>query len=75
MSEHAGFPINWALSTGKGNISTHPLYIKYAYTPLGVLLKADVQTDLAEVSAKEENQWIMAYLTNLIRTLIVLEAI
>ena len=62
-----GFPINWAMGTGAGNISTHPLYIKYNSQALGdvdlVVLKADIESSPLSF----QTQYIQAYLVSLYR--------
>jgi len=65
----AGYPINWAASTGNRRLMEHPLYIKYNSTTFADMNPVDVKTDLSNVLATADNAEICAYLSWLIRTL------
>ena len=62
-----GYPINWAANPNDLALTRHPLYVKYNQTPIGTILKADVQTDLAAILPTTGSAQICAYLSWLIR--------
>ena len=65
----AGYPINWAASTGNRVLMEHPLYIKYNSTSFANINVVDVKTDLSNVLATADNAEVCAYLSWLIRTI------
>lgn len=67
-----GYPINWAMGTGKDNIRNHPAFEKYAFTNLGSISVPDLQQTLAGLQYNTENQAIASYLGNLLRLCILI---
>ena len=70
----SGFDINWSSPMGNTKLFTHPLYIKYNNQPFGQIDRNDVVTDLAGVLATAGSDEICAYLSWLIRTILLMEA-
>ena len=63
-----GFPINWAMGMGAGNISTHPLYIKYNSINLGDVVLLELKADIEASPLSFQTQYIQAYLVSLYRS-------
>jgi hypothetical protein len=61
-----GYEINWSANAGDP-VLTHPLYQKYADTPLGQLLLPNVQNDLAGAIAAKDTAAVINYLSWVIR--------
>ena len=70
----SGFDINWSSPMGNTKLFTHPLYIKYNNKRFGQIDRNDVVTDLAGVLATAGSDEICAYLSWLIRTILLMEA-
>jgi len=68
----AGYPINWASSTGNRRLMENPLYVKYASSSFANITAVDVKADLNGVMATAESAEICAYLSWLLRTLALL---
>ncbi|MEE2648053.1 MAG: hypothetical protein VYA57_04815 [Candidatus Thermoplasmatota archaeon] len=68
----AGYPINWAASTGNRVLMQNPLYVKYSNSTFANIVAADVKADLNGVLATAESAEICAYLSWLLRTLALL---
>ena len=64
-----GTPINWDISPGNTSVLLHPLYQKYATTPISEITAAApvLKTDLGLVIPTQENAPIIAYLSWLVR--------
>ena len=62
-----GFPINWAMGTGRGNIKLQPLYIKYNNAIIQTININVLKADLGALIYTEETQYVAAYLANLLR--------
>jgi len=64
-----GTPINWDISPGNTSVLLHPLYQKWATTPID-MITADLpilQADLGFIIPTQENAPIIAYLSWLVR--------
>ena len=70
----SGFDINWTPPIRKATLFNHPLYIKYNNRIFGQIDRNDVVTDLAGVLATAGSDEICAYLSWLIRTILLMEA-
>lgn len=70
----SGFEINWSSPMGNAKLFNHPLYIKYNNKRFGLIDRNDVVTDLAGVLATAGSDEICAYLSWLIRTILLMES-
>jgi len=70
----SGFDINWSSTGGNSKLFNHQLYIKYNNQIFGTIDRNEVVTDLTGVMATAASDEICAYLSWLIRTILLLEA-
>ena len=61
-----GWDINWSANAGDP-VLLHPLYQKYANTPIGNIILPALQADLAGAIAQRETAAVISYLSWLIR--------
>jgi len=71
----SGYPINWAMGTGRDDIRNHPAFEKYAFKDIADIDPSDVKASLGLVQYNTENQAIAAYLSNLLRIIILLSEV
>ena len=67
----AGYPTYWSPSLGSQNIRTHPLFVKYSYTEIGLIDTPTLQADIAGMPYDGENASILAYLLPLLAACLV----
>ena len=62
----AGYPTYWSPSLGSQNIRSHPLFILYSYTGIGLIDVPTLKASIAAIPYDGENAAILAYLLPLL---------
>jgi hypothetical protein len=70
-----GYAINWSMGTGRDNIRNHPAYIKYSFKDIADIDPSELKESIGLIQYNTENQAISAYLSNLLRIIILLSQI
>jgi len=67
-----GYAINWSMGVGNDNIRNHPAYIEYSFKDIADIDPADLKASIGLIQYNTENQAIAAYLSNLLRIIVLL---
>ena len=70
-----GYAINWSMGSGKDNIRNHPAYIKYSFKDIADIDPSELKASIGLIQYNTENQAISAYLSNLLRIIILLSQV
>jgi len=70
-----GYAINWSMGSGKDNIRTHPAYIKYSFKDIADIDPSELKASIGLIQYNTENQSIAAYLSNLLRIVVLMSEV
>jgi len=70
-----GYAINWQMGRGSDNIRNHPAYIKYSFKDIADIDPSEIKASIGLIQYNTENQAIAAYLSNLLRIIVLMSEV